>query len=133
MARMLRSAPSREEDNEDLLTMMIKGDGIGKIEWLSDQELRYFFIAGHETTANLSAAIYLLLSREEAITFLGDAPEDILPTIEETKKFNRWVFPPSSVATPRKITTDFYLGPHHIPKGSFVNMDIYALHRDPVN
>lgn len=43
------------------------------------------------------------------------------------------MFPPSSVVVPRKITTDVYLGPYHIPKGSFVNMDIYALHHDPVN
>jgi cholesterol 24(S)-hydroxylase len=52
-------------------------------------------LAGHDTTANtLSFALYYLAkhqdiqqrAREEAISILGDKPEDVLPTVEDTKK-----------------------------------------------
>jgi len=144
------------EDNErDLLTMMIEANETEKLDGLSDQELRdnlvIFFIAGHDTTAKaLSSAIYFLAvnqivqqkAREEAITFLGDAPEDVLPSVEETKQFkyinqimkeSMRLFPPATGVTPRKTTTDVDLGPYHIPKGSLVGMDIYGIHHNPAN
>ncbi|KAI8079521.1 cytochrome P450 [Gilbertella persicaria] len=89
-----------EENEKDLLTLMIesekRGEGI-----LSNQELQtnicLFFLAGHDTTSNtLSFAMYYLAThpdiqqkaREEAIRVLGDAPMDIIPTIDQAKQFD---------------------------------------------
>jgi cholesterol 24(S)-hydroxylase len=54
-------------------------------------------VAGHDTTANaLSSAICFLAqnpdiqqrAREEAISILGDESEDVLPTVDETKRMS---------------------------------------------
>jgi cholesterol 24(S)-hydroxylase len=54
-----------------------------------------FFLAGHDTTASaLSATICFLAlnqdiqqrAREEAMSILGNEPQDVLPTVEDTKK-----------------------------------------------
>jgi cytochrome P450 len=54
-----------------------------------------FFFAGHDTTSSsLSFAIAQMgrnkevqrRAREEVISILGDQPEDVLPTLDETKQ-----------------------------------------------
>lgn len=51
-------------------------------------------MAGHDTTSNALASAICLLSlnpdiqqraRDEAISILGDEPEDVFPTVEDTK------------------------------------------------
>jgi len=148
--------PIGDEDNEkDLLTMMIEANETEKFEVLSDQELRdnlaAFFVAGLDTTANaISSIVYFLAvhkdiqqkAREEAIAILGDAPEDVIPNIEQTKQFkfidqimkeSLRLFTPVTSMVPRKTTKDVDLGPYYIPKGSIVNVDIYAIHHNPNN
>ncbi|RUS21135.1 cytochrome P450 [Endogone sp. FLAS-F59071] len=150
-----RDMSVEKEDNEkDLLAMMIEANE-SEVDGLSDQELRdnlaIFFVAGHDTTANaLSSAIYFLATnknvqqkaREEALAILGDAPEDVFPDVDQTKQFSYInqiikeslrMFPPASAVLPRRTTADVDLGPYHIPKGSLVSMDIYAMHHNPVN
>ncbi|KAI9472014.1 MAG: cytochrome P450 [Benjaminiella poitrasii] len=140
---------SLEENEKDLLTLMIeserKGEGI-----LSDEELKsnlcIFFLAGHDTTANsLSFAIYYLAkypeyqerARKEALEILGDEPEDVLPSVEQTKqmKFINQVIKetlrvsgPAVQVVPRVCTEDTTLSGTFIPKGTHINVDIFNIH-----
>jgi len=38
---------------------------------------------------------------------------------------------PIGFSTSRRTTEDVELGPYHIPKGSFISLDIYGLHHNP--
>ncbi|KAI8079517.1 cytochrome P450 [Gilbertella persicaria] len=137
-----------EENEKDLLTLMIesekRGEGI-----LSNQELQtnicLFFLAGHDTTSNtLSFAMYYLAThpdiqqkaREEAIRVLGDAPMDIIPTIDQAKQFDYInqviketlrINGPVVGLVPRIATQDTFLSNTFIPKGTPVSVDIFGL------
>ncbi|KAI9304538.1 cytochrome P-450 cyp509A1 [Cunninghamella echinulata] len=142
-----------EEAEKDLLTLMIesefRGEGIlTKEELISD--LTIFFAAGHDTTSfALTSAIYFLSkypdiqekARQEVNSTLcpnGEPNEDILPTIEDTKKLvyinmimKETMRISNSVlhlVTPRVATQDVNLNGTFIPKGTQVNVNIYGLH-----
>lgn len=145
-----------EDDTEmDLLTMMLEANRTEKHGGLNNKELRdnlvVFFIAAHDTTASaLTSAIYFLAmnkecqrkARAEAIAVLGDAPEDVSPTVEETlqlryisqvMKETMRLNPPATVTLPRVATADVSFGPYLIPKGAHVSLDMYAMHHSSRN
>ncbi|CAO3645085.1 unnamed protein product [Cunninghamella blakesleeana] len=144
-----------EETEKDLLTLMIesefRGEGILTNEELIS-DLTVFFIAGHDTTAfALSSAIYFMAAhpeiqekaRQEVINVLcpnGEPKEDVLPTIEDTKKLayvnqiiketmrinNSVIF----LISPRVATEDVNLNGTFIPKNTQINVSIYDLHHN---
>ncbi|OAD68378.1 CYP509 protein [Phycomyces blakesleeanus NRRL 1555(-)] len=140
-----------ENSEKDLLTLMLESEAKGST--LSAKELRsnmcVFFAAGHETTANsLAYAIYFMAvnpdvqckAREEAFKVLGDAQEDIMPTIEQTKsmdyinaviKETLRSHSPALGTFARKATKDTELGGVLIPKDTMISMDIFNLHHNP--
>ncbi|KAI8361722.1 cytochrome P450 [Blakeslea trispora] len=142
----------RDED-KDLLTLMIESGLSEGDDKLSDDELRsnlcIFFLAGHDTTANtLAFTLYELAvnpelqekAREEALRILGDAPEDVIPTIEQTKQMDyiNMVMKetmrrhtPVYSTTNRVALEDIELSGNYIPKGSEISIDIYNLHHNP--
>ncbi|KAI8093090.1 cytochrome P450 [Halteromyces radiatus] len=141
-----------DDAEKDLLTLMLEselsGEGI-----LTDEELKsdlnVFFLAGHDTTANaLSFAIHALArdpalqqrARDEAIAVLGDAPEDVYPTLDDIKKFdfisqimkeNLRLHGPATGGLPRRVAEDTELGGHFLPKGTPVVVNIYDTHHNP--
>ncbi|KAI8145132.1 cytochrome P450, partial [Fennellomyces sp. T-0311] len=139
------------DNDKDLLTLMIEAGQEGK-GTLSDRELRanliVFFIAGHDTTSSaLAYAVYHLAvnhdiqkrAREHVINTLGDEPEDVVPTLEqsremlyinmvikETLRFN----PPLGQSLARVASHDTELAGTLIPKGTHIFTEIYELHHN---
>ncbi|KAI8148349.1 cytochrome P450 [Fennellomyces sp. T-0311] len=108
-----------------------------------------FFLAGHDTTAfTLACAVYELArnpeiqekTRQEVIGILGDDPEDVLPTVEQTKQMTYLntvmketlrLHNPLLTTTSRTATEDMEIGGIFIPKGTLVDLDTYNIHRNP--
>ncbi|KAI8342010.1 cytochrome P450 [Chlamydoabsidia padenii] len=154
--RYLQSKEGKMDESEDvekdLLTLMLEGELSGE-GVLTNEELKsnlnVFFIAGHDTTANaLSFAIHALArdpvlqqqARDEVISVLGDAPENIFPTSEDTKqldllnriiKENLRLHGPAVVGTPRKLRQDTEVAGFYVPKDTPVTVNIYDLHHNP--
>lgn len=100
-------------------------------------------MAGHDTTANaLSAAVCYLAqnpdiqrrAREEAVSILGDEPEDVLPTVEDTKRMtyiNQVIKEtlrlsgPASVVVSRGAVEDCELAGTFIPKGTRLTVNLF--------
>lgn len=140
-----------DDDEGDLLTMMIEENGVDGEESLSDGELRDNLTPGCDTTASaLTSMIYFLAvhrqcqqrARDEVVAVLGDEPEDVIPTIEQIKQFDYIdqvikeslrLCPPTFVTLPLVATEDTAFGSHHVPKGAYVSLDIYAMHHSPRN
>ncbi|KAI7882939.1 cytochrome P450 [Lichtheimia hyalospora FSU 10163] len=146
------SAGEKEDQEKDLLTMMIEAENSGE-GVMTNEELRnnviIFFIAGHDTTANaVATTIYELAinqdmqskAREEAIRFLGEAPENVVPTAEQTRemsyinmiiKENLRLHPPANSIAVRTTQKDTDLAGTFIPKGTQVTIDIHEMHHNP--
>ncbi|KAI7883813.1 cytochrome P450 [Mucor mucedo] len=138
-----------EENEKDLLTLLIESENRGEGA-MTDEELmsnlRFFFIAGHDTTSSaLSFAIHHLAqnpdiqqkAREEAIAILGDEPVDVLPTLQETKNMtyiNQIILEtlringPLPTIVPRWTTKDTQLAGTFIPKDMPVNVNLFNIH-----
>ncbi|KAI7883814.1 cytochrome P450 [Mucor mucedo] len=138
-----------EENERDLLTLLIeseiRGEGVMTDEELMSN-LRFFFVAGHDTTSStLSFAIHYLAkhpeiqqkAREETIRILGDEPVDILPVIGETKQMtyiNQIMLEtlringPLPSLVPRCASRDVELFGTFIPKGTPINANIFNIH-----
>ncbi|KAI8138782.1 cytochrome P450 [Fennellomyces sp. T-0311] len=136
---------------KDLLQLMIEG-GQSEGNGLSDEELLsnicIFFFAGHDTTASsLSFAICFLAmypemqqrAREEAIKVLGDAPESVVPTMEQIQqltyinmviKETLRMYSLIDDLVPQVATKDTTLGGIFIPKGTKVSLSTYQLHQN---
>ncbi|KAI7881134.1 cytochrome P450 [Lichtheimia hyalospora FSU 10163] len=151
--QILNSQQSKVPESErDLLTLMIEAENSGEGS-MTNKELRsnlcLFFLAGHDTTANaLAFAVYHLAmhpdiqrkAREEAIKILGDEPEDVLPTLEQTREFKYInmiiketlrITPPITTVMSRETREDTELQGQFIPKGTRMSLDIYDLHHNP--
>ncbi|KAI9279778.1 cytochrome P450 [Sporodiniella umbellata] len=142
---------NKPENEKDLVTLMLEAEQAN--ERIKDEELRHnvagFFLAGHDTTAHtLSFCLYNLAKnkdvqnklRQEIIAVLGDDPVDIEPTLEELKqmeylnlviKENLRHSGPADSLLPRVAREDIAINGTFIPKGSTINLDIYAIHHDP--
>ncbi|CAO0796787.1 unnamed protein product [Mucor circinelloides] len=141
------------ESEKDLLTLMIESEMSLGGETMSNEELRsnlyLFMLAGHDTSSNtLAFTLYELAqnpeiqkrAREEVIRVLGDSPEDIIPTLEQTKqltyinmimKETMRRHPPAYNTTARVATEDINMAGVYIPKGTEMCLDIYNLHHNP--
>ncbi|KAI8647570.1 cytochrome P450, partial [Parasitella parasitica] len=137
------------ENEKDVLTLFIESEQRGEGA-LTNEELRsnlhIFFLAGHDTTSNaLSFALYYLArhsefqqrAREEVLSILGDAPEDILPSSDQLKQLNYInqviketlrMNGPAAQIVPRVSQQDTDLAGSFIPKGSLVTVDLYNIH-----
>jgi cytochrome P450 len=142
----LENKSPMDNHKQDLLTLMIAAakEGHGNPNYLTDGELvsnlAVFFVAGHETTAGATASFMYYLAvnpeiqdkaRQEVLSVLGDAPEDVIPLdtelnqmtylndcIRETMRIN----PPTSGNIPRIVTEDTNFGGYFIPKSTTVGI-----------
>ena len=119
----------RSNPGDDLMTRLIEaedqGDRLSAVE-LRDQ-ISVLFVAGHETTVNLSGTgIYELLRHRDQMQAWIDDPEISPDAIEELLRFV------SPVQFSRRIaTSDIEYGGTTIPKGSFVMAGLASANRDP--
>ncbi|KAI9495017.1 cytochrome P450 [Zychaea mexicana] len=141
-----KKANNIEDNEKDLLTLMIESEmneEDGAV--MSNEELK----GGHDTTAfTLACAVYEFArnpdiqekARQEVISILGDEPEDVLPTVEQTKQMTYLnqvmketlrLHNPLIATTSRTATADCEIGGVFIPKGTLLDLDIYNLHRNP--
>ncbi|CAO3591573.1 unnamed protein product [Absidia cylindrospora] len=131
-----------------MLEAELSGEGTLTHEEIKSN-LNVFFLAGHDTTANaLAATIYHLAThpmiqqkaRHEALSILGDDPEDVFPTIAEIKRF-KYIdqiiketlrfHAPAINGFPRVVTEDTELAGVFLPKGTPVLVNTYDLHHNP--
>jgi cytochrome P450 len=134
-------------EHDDLLGMFMAArdeEGVG----MSDEQLRdevlTMLLAGHETTANALAWTFHHLSQNPAPTArLHEELDAIMPdrsfTLERypTLTYSQQVLdetmrlsPPAWVES-RRAEADDEIGGYAIPKGSFVFLSQYAIHRHP--
>jgi cytochrome P450 len=135
------------EDN-DLLGMLMSVRDEATGERMSDRqlldELLTLTLAGHETTANALAFTFHLLSQNAAITdelrrevdrVLGDrAPglEDLprMPFTKAVIEESLRLYPPAWMFERIALEEDEVLG-FRIPKGTFIGISPYTMHRKP--
>jgi len=132
----------------DLLQMLMDAQDEETGQPLSDEELRdevmTVFIAGHETTANAMAWLWMLLSQHPAIRAKVEAevaevlgnrtptPADFPQLSYTLKVFKETMrlYPPVPVL-PRKIEADDVLGQYALEGGNSIFFSPYLLHRHP--
>jgi cytochrome P450 len=143
----IRERRASVEDKGDLLSMLLlaQDDGSGG---MSDKQARdeafTLFVAGHETTANALTWTWWLLSQHEEIeaklhreldAVLGGrtpAMRDLaqLPYLDRVVKESLRIRPPVWI-TSREPIEDVEIGGRLIPKGGFVSVSPWTMHRDP--
>ncbi|GAA5801589.1 hypothetical protein HPULCUR_007037 [Helicostylum pulchrum] len=123
-----------EENEKDFLTLMIeselRGEGAMSNEELKDMTLppvQFAFLC-----------IILPGFPEEAISILGDDPNDVLPSVKNTKKMNyitqvmkeglRLNAPIGAALIPRMAGEDIFLSGTLIPKGTPLIMNMFNIH-----
>jgi cytochrome P450 len=134
--------------DDDLLSMLIETRDEATGEAMTDAQLRdevmTLFLAGHETTANALAWTFYLLSKHPAERRRLEAEVDAVlgdrtPTFEDLAQLTRTkmtidesmrIFPPVWIFGRTALGDDFVRG-YRIPKGSFVGVSPYLLHRHP--
>ncbi|KAK4425581.1 cytochrome [Sesamum alatum] len=108
------------------------------------QQCKLFYVAGHESTANLIAWTIIMLAyhqdwqtriRQEVVRVLGDRniTGDDLPSLKMLTMFINEVmrlYPPA-IELSRVVEEDTTVGDVTFPKGAMVMMPIILLHRNP--
>ncbi|MBC8162889.1 MAG: cytochrome P450 [Roseiflexaceae bacterium] len=136
------------KDNGDLISMLMQATDADTGEKMSDQQLldeaKTVFLAGHETTANLLAWAFVLLSRHPAearrlSAELRDVLGERTPTFEDVPKlrYTRMVvdetlrlYPPAW-STVRMPLSDDVIGGYRVAAGAFITISPYVTHRHP--
>jgi cytochrome P450 len=139
-----RASPERRDDLLSVLLAAVDEDsGVGMSEQQLRDEMMTLFLAGHETTANALTWTWYLLSRhpevevkllEELHSVLAGRPPALadLPRLPYTEMVVREairLYPPAP-ALAREPTEDVTIAGYHVPKGSLVYSNTYALQRD---
>jgi cytochrome P450 len=133
-------------DKGDLLSMLLSSvdeTGQGMSDLQIRDEIVTLFLAGHETTANaLTWTWYLLAQHPEAEQKLHEELDTLLqgrkPTLSDLKRlpYTEQVLQESMRLYPpvwnmgRQALTDVEIDGYIVPKGSEVNLNIYAMHHD---
>ncbi len=142
---------TRRESGEqipDLLGMLMAARDEETGEGMTDLQLRdealTMLMAGHETTANALAFAFYLLSRHPEIARKVEQEVDAVlgddaPSMEDTRKLvytgqvlheAMRLYPPVW-AIGRVPSEDDVIGGHRIPKGSFIFISQWGMHRHP--
>lgn len=146
--RIIEERRKTGADAGDLLSMLMHAKDEDTGEMMNDRQLRdevmTMFLAGHETTANLLAWTWYLLSkhpeiarrvRAEVIEVLGDRKpqfDDVpklrysMMVLEEALR----LYPPAWVFA-RENHHDDVIGGYRIPAGSIIVLVPYVVHRLP--
>jgi cytochrome P450 len=150
--RIIEERRRRGGGGEDLLALLMEARDEETGRGMSDKQLRdeviTLFLAGHETTATaLAWAFYLLAKHPEAERRLRAELDEVLgsngarraPTIADLPRlpYARMVvdetmrlYPPVWITNRVALADDAILN-YRIPKGAFVALSPYVLHRHP--
>jgi cytochrome P450 len=147
---IIRERRTSGEDRGDLLSMLLaavdeEGDGTGMTDEQVRDEVITLFNAGHDTTASsLGWTWYLLAThpdvgsriRDEARSVLQDRPATYadLPALAYTTqvvKESMRLYPPTWALIPRVARQPVTIGGYELPKGAWVYIYPWVLHRDP--
>ena len=138
------------EDRGDLLSMLLlaedeEGGGAGMSNEQVRDEAMTLFLAGHETTANLLAWTWYLLSQHPEVEAKLHAELDAvleagrLPAVEDLPRLRYTemvvaevmrLYPPAW-AVGRRAVEDHEFGGYCVPAGSLILVSQYVMHRDP--
>jgi cytochrome P450 len=139
--RASRNAPG------DLLSVLLAAtdeeSGIGMSDGQLHEEMMTLFLAGHETTAMALTWTWYLLSQHPRVeeklvdevsgVLRGRAPTvaDLaqLPYTEMVVRESMRLYPPAP-GFAREPIEDVRIGGYHVPRGSLITVNTYALHRD---
>ncbi len=146
--RMIAERRDNGRGNDDLLAMLLNARDEETGEGMSDRQLRdevmTMFVAGHQTTANVLAWTWYLLSKNpeierrlqaELVRVLGnrtptyrDVPQLTYTrmVIEEAMR----LYPPTWITARRPVEADTISG-YHIPANSVVLLSPYVTHHHP--
>jgi cytochrome P450 len=146
--RLIAERRASGEDRGDLLSMLLlaqdsEGDGGG----MSDRQLRdeamTLLLAGHETTANLLAWTWYLLSQHPEVEAAlhaevdGVATEQLgaddltrLPFTRAVLTESMRLFPPAWIIG-RRAMEPYRIGEHELPARTIVLASQWVMHRDP--
>jgi cytochrome P450 len=147
--RIIRERRASGEDRGDLLSMLLaavdeEGDGTGMTDEQARDEAITLFNAGHDTTASsLTWTWYLLAKhpdveaavRDEALGALqgraaayADLPALVYTTcvVKESMR----LYPPTWALIPRVTAQSVTIGGYELPKGAWVYIYPWVLHRD---
>ena len=146
--RLIAERRASGDDRGDLLSMLLlahdtEGDGTGMSDLQLRDEAMTLLLAGHETTANLLAwSFYLLSQHPEAeaklhaeidaigTQSLGAADLGGLPYTRAVLTETMRLFPPAWILG-RRATKEYTLGEHVLPARTIVLMSQWIVHRDP--
>jgi cytochrome P450 len=146
--RLIAERRASGEDRGDLLSMLLLAqDSEGDGGTMSDLQLRdeamTLLLAGHETTANLLAWTWYLLSQHpeaesrlhaevDAIPSERLGADDLarLPFARAVLSESMRLFPPAWILG-RRAMQAYHIGEHEIPKRTIVLTSQWIVHRDP--
>jgi cytochrome P450 len=147
--RIIRERRASREDRGDLLSMLLaavdeEGGGTGMTDEQARDEAITLFNAGHDTTASsLTWTWYLLAKhpdveaavRDEALGALQGraATYADLPALAYTAcvvKESMRLYPPTWALIPRVAAQSVTIGGYELPKGAWVYIYPWVLHRD---
>jgi cytochrome P450 / NADPH-cytochrome P450 reductase len=152
IVRERRADTTTADSKVDMLAAMLTGVDRVTREQLDDVNIRYqintFLIAGHETTSGLlSYAIYALLKHPDVLkkayeevdrVFGGDllvkptyAQVTQLTYISQILKETLRLWPPAPAFSLAPLQDETIGGKYRLKKGTFVNILVGVLHRDP--
>jgi cytochrome P450 len=148
--RIIDERRRSKEDRGDLLSMLLlaedeEGGGAGMSNEQVRDEAMTLFLAGHETTANLLAWTWYLLSQHPEVEAKLHAELDAvleagrLPAVEDLPRLRYTemvvaevmrLYPPAW-AVGRRAVEDHEFGGYRVPAGSLILVSQYVMHRDP--
>lgn len=145
--KMIKERRGNSENRNDLLSTMLNAQDEDDKKGMSDLQIKdetvTLFMAGHETTANLLAWTFYLISqnpRVEAkiVEEINRVTGDKLPTFEDIHNFtylrkvlteSMRIYPPAWLMG-RINTEDHVLDGYNIPKGTVILVSQFVMHRD---
>ncbi len=146
--RLIAERRRANDDRGDLLSMLLlahdtEGDGSGMSDLQLRDEVITLLLAGHETTANVLAwTFYLLSQNPEAesrlhaeLDALGTAPlgaDDVarLPYTRAVMAESMRLYPPAYLIG-RRALGEYKIGSYVVPPRSLVLVSQWIVHRDP--
>ncbi|MDB4882628.1 MAG: Cytochrome [Gemmatimonadetes bacterium] len=146
--RLIAERRASSDDRGDLLSMLLlahdtEGDGSGMSDLQLRDEAMTLLLAGHETTANLLAWSWYLLSQHpdaearlhaevDAIGADSLGADDLarLPYTRAVLTETMRLFPPAWIVG-RRAMQEYALGEHLLPARTIVLMSQWIVHRDP--
>eukprot|EP00054_Salpingoeca_dolichothecata_P038251 m.13316 g.13316 ORF g.13316 m.13316 type:complete len:503 (-) comp8376_c0_seq2:47-1555(-) len=135
-------------DFVDILLMARDDDGVALTDAEIVDQVNTFLAAGHETTAHtLMVFLYAMAAHpehqqkcQEEIDALMDASNEQLPTLATVNKMDYTVmclkesqrmFPAVPTVARTAPKGGLVLDGHHVPEGAWLEIGIWALHRNP--